>query len=62
MSIRPRSFLRAAVDLRSIRGKLLLVVGMLLLLGGVNVIVSYWDRASATGRSPSCCTPSIVSA
>ena len=50
MRIRPRSILRAAVDLRSIRGKLLLVVGMLLLLGGVNVGVSYWgsrqrDRA-----------------
>ena len=41
MSIRPRSLLRA-VDLRSIRGKLLLVVGMLLILGGVNVVVSYW--------------------
>lgn len=42
MSPRPRSLLRAATDLRSIRGKLLLVVGMLLLLGGINVIVSYW--------------------
>ena len=50
MNVRPRSLLRAALDLRSIRGKLLLVVGMLLVLGGVNVVVSYWgsrqrDRA-----------------
>jgi len=50
MVTRPRSLLRAALDLRSIRGKLLLVVGMLLVLGGVNVAVSYWgsrqrDRA-----------------
>jgi class 3 adenylate cyclase len=50
MTTRPRSLLRAALDLRSIRGKLLLVVGMLLVLGGVNVAVSYWgsrqrDRA-----------------
>ena len=42
MDPRPRSVFRAAIDLRSIRGKLLLVVGMLLLLGGVNVVVSYW--------------------
>ena len=39
---RPRSLLRGAVDLRSIRGRLLLVVGMLLALGALNVGVSYW--------------------
>ncbi|HYO46376.1 MAG TPA: adenylate/guanylate cyclase domain-containing protein [Gemmatimonadota bacterium] len=42
MTTRPLSFLRAALDLRSIRGKLLLVVGMLLVLGAVNVAVSFW--------------------
>jgi class 3 adenylate cyclase len=47
---RRRSALRSVVDLRSIRGRLFLVVGMLLALGALNVGVSYWgsrerDRA-----------------
>ena len=37
-----RSLLKGAFDLRSIRGRLLLVVGMLLLLGALNVGVTYW--------------------
>jgi len=39
---RPGSRLRGLFDLRSIRGRLLLVVGMLLVLGALNVGVSYW--------------------
>jgi len=49
----PRAFLRAALDLRSIRGRLLLVVGMLLVLGALNVGVSYWgsrERDQAFGE------------
>ncbi|HUF88764.1 MAG TPA: HAMP domain-containing protein, partial [Gemmatimonadota bacterium] len=50
---RPRSRLRGILDLRSIRGRLLLVVGMLLVLGALNVGVSYWgsrERDQAFGE------------
>ncbi len=53
MTERRRSLLRGALDLRSIRGKLLLVVGVLLVLGALNVGVAYWgsrEREQAFGQ------------